>query len=69
MEDDSNVIFFEKDEKDKGILQEKKSTQSHEIIRQISEDQIFHCVYVLTLHTSKVMLKILQARLQQYMKP
>ena len=44
----------------------KKNTQGHEIIRQISEDQIFHCVYALISHASNVMFKILQARLQQY---
>ena len=65
MEDDSNFIFFQKDEKDKGILQ-KKNAQGHEIIRQISEDQIFHCVYALISHASNVMFQILQARLQQY---
>ena len=65
MEDDSNFIFFQKDEKDKGILQ-KKNAQGNEIIRQISEDQIFHCVYALISHASNVMFQILQARLQQY---
>ena len=63
------LFSLKKMRKTKEFYRKKKSTQSHEIIRQISEDQIFHCVYALTLHTSKVMLKILQARLQQYMKP
>ena len=44
----------------------EKSTQRHEIIRQISEDQIFHCVYALISHASNAMLKILQARFQWY---